>query len=467
MEQTQTKENIMGTMSEGRLLLKLAMPMIFSVLVSSLYNIVDSIFVGRIGQNALTAISLGAPASSLMVELSFGVAVGVNAMLSRKLGEKDSDGVSRAAGQGFLLIGAVYLICLAFGLFGVETFYRIQTDDAEIISLGMQYTSIVTICSFGLMIQSIVERLLSATGRTNGSMAVLLTGAITNIILDPILIFGYFGLPAMGMRGAAVATVIGQCAAATVGLILNITWNKEITFKAKAFLTDFSMMKEIMTIAIPTTLTYSINSILIFGMNNVLIGLSVAAPAVYVIYNRVRSFVALPVWGIRNTIISVVAYNMGAGYKERVKKLIKIAMTASAGIMVLGTVLYETIPAFLLRIFSATDEMLAIGIPAFRIIGITAIISGMTIMMSGVFQAMNNSSKALIVSIVQAVTLVGSAALLALTHNTSVVWFAFPVSEIVIFLLSIVFLRGIYRRHLGSETVPAKLLIVSSSSDIM
>ena len=463
----QTKENIMGTMSEGRLLLKLAMPMIFSVLVSSLYNIVDSIFVGQIGQNALTAISLGTPASSLMVELSFGVAVGVNAMLSRKLGEKDNDGVSKAAGQGFLLIGVVYLICLAFGLFGVEAFYRIQTDDAEIIHLGVQYTSIVTTCSFGLMIQTIVERLLSSTGRTNGSMAVLLTGAITNIILDPILIFGYLGFPEMGMRGAAVATVIGQCAAGTVGLILNITWNKEIKFKSKSFLPDFKMMKEIMAIAIPTTLTYSINSILIFGMNNVLIGLSTAAPAVYVIYNRVRSFVALPVWGIRNTIISVVAYNMGAGYKERVKKLIKIAMTASAEIMVIGTILYETIPALLLRIFSATDEMLAIGIPAFRIIGITAVISGMTIMMSGVFQAMNNSSKALIVSIVQAVTLVGSAALLALTHNTSAVWLSFPVSEIVIFLLSIVFLRGIYRRHLGSETVPAKLLIVSSSSDIM
>ncbi len=454
-------------MSEGRLLLKLAMPMIFSVLVSSLYNIVDSIFVGRLGQNALTAISLGAPASSLMVELSFGVAVGVNAMLSRKLGEKDSDRVSKAAGQGFLLIGVVYLICLAFGLFGVEAFYRIQTDDAEIIRLGVQYTSIVTTCSFGLMIQTIVERLLSSTGRTNGSMAVLLTGAITNIILDPILIFGYFGLPAMGMRGAAVATVIGQCAAGTVGLILNITWNKEIAFKAKSFLPDFKMMKEIMAIAIPTTLTYSINSILIFGMNNVLIGLSTAAPAVYVIYNRVRSFVALPVWGIRNTIISVVAYNMGAGYKERVKKLIKIAMTASAGIMVIGTILYETIPALLLRIFSATDEMLAIGIPAFRIIGITAVISGMTIMMSGVFQAMNNSSKALIVSIVQAVSLVGSAALLALTHNTSVVWVSFPVSEIVIFLLSTVFLRGIYRKHLGSGLFSVKTLKLSTSSDIM
>jgi len=249
-------------------------------------------------------------------------------------------------------------------------------------------------------------------------MAVLLSGAITNIVLDPILIFGYLGMPALGIAGAAIATVIGQCVAATVGLALNITWNKEIP-------------------------------ILIFGMNNVLIGLSVAAPAVYVIYNRVRSFVALPVWGIRNTIISVVAYNMGAGHKGRVRKLIKIAMTASAAIMVVGTVLYETIPAILLRIFSATDEMLAIGVPAFRIIGITTIISGMTIMMSGVFQAMNNSGKALIVSIVQSATLVGSAALLALSGSTSLVWVSFPISEIVIFILSLIFLKGIYSKYLA------------------
>ena len=448
MENQVEKENIMGTMPEGRLLLKLAMPMIFSVLVSSLYNIVDSIFVGRIGPSALTAISLGAPISSLMVELSFGVAVGVNAMLSRRLGEKDEDGVNKAAGQGFLLMSVVYLICLLFGLTGVEAFYRIQTSDAEIISLGCQYTRIVTICSFGLLLQTLVERLISSTGRTKGAMAVLLTGAITNTILDPILIFGWLGLPAMGMAGAAIATVIGQCAAGAVGLILNVTKNREIHICRKAFRPDFRMMKEIMVIAVPTTLTYSINSILVFGMNQVLVGLSLAAPAVYVIYNRVRSFVALPVWGIRNTIISVVAYNLGAGYKARVRKLISIAMKASAGIMVVGTVLYETIPGLLLSIFSATDEMLMIGIPAFRIIGITLIISGMTIMMSGVFQAMNASQKALIVSIVQAATSVGSAALLSLSKSITMVWFAFPISEIVIFLLSLVLLRNVYSIYL-------------------
>lgn len=445
------KENILGTMPEGRLLFRLALPMILSVLVSSLYNIVDSIFVGRIGQSALTAISLGAPASSLMVELSFGVAIGVNALLSKKLGEKDGEGVSKAAGQGFLLIGAVYLIFLLFGLFGAQTFYRIQTDDAEIIALGVQYTGIVTICSFGLMIQSIVERLLSATGRTNGSMAVLMSGAVTNLVLDPILIFGYFGLPAMGMRGAAIATVIGQCVAATVGLALNLAWNRDIRFTAKAFSPDFRMIKQILVIAIPTTLTYSINSILTFGMNQVLVGLSLAAPAVYIIYNRVRSFVALPVWGIRNTIISVVAYNMGAGHTDRVRRVISLAMKSSAVIMVVGTALYETVPAVLLRIFSATKEMLAIGVPAFRTIGITLIFSGMTIMMSGVFQAMNASGKALAVSIVQAAALVGSAALLALTGSVTLVWLAFPVPEIVIFALSLVFLRDVYRKYLPRE----------------
>ena len=209
------------------------------------------------------------------------------------------------------------------------------------------------------------------------------------------------------------------------------------------------MIKEIMVVAIPTTLTYSINSILVFGMNQVLVGLSLAAPAVYVIYNRVRSFVALPVWGIRNTIISVVAYNMGAGYKDRVRNFIRISTIASAIIMVIGTVLYEAIPNVLLSIFSASEEMLSIGVPAFRIIGITLIISGMTIMMSGIFQAMQNSGKALAVSIVQAVALVGSAALLASSGSISLVWFSFPISEIVIFALSLIFLRGIYKKYLA------------------
>ena len=450
-EPTAPVENIMGTMSEGRLLFKMAMPMIFSVLVSSLYNIVDSIFVGRLGGAALTAISLGAPTSSLMVEFSFGVAIGVNALLSKKLGEKDSAGVQKVVGQGFLLTAALYLLFLVAGIFGAEAFFRLQTSDEEIIASGKEYTSIVMIFSFGLMLQSLTERLLSATGRTQYSMAVLLTGAIANTILDPILIFGWLGLPAMGIRGAAIATVIGQCAAGGTGLFLNLTKNHDIKIMLRSFLPDLAVIRDILAVAVPTTLTYSINSILIFGMNQVLISLSLAAPAVYIIYNRVRSFVALPVWGIRNTIISIVAYNMGARLFERVRRVIKIALAASAVIMLVGTALYELIPSALLSLFSASGEMLSIGTAAFRIIGTSLVISGITIMASGVFQATGQSKLALAVSIVQAVTLVASAAALAQSGSVSLVWASFPVSEAVIFVMSVVFLRKIWKRDLKSD----------------
>lgn len=443
----------MGTKSEGRLLFSMSLPMMLSVLVLSLYNIVDSIFVGRLGGNALMAISLGAPASSLMTEFSFGIAVGVNAILSKKFGEKDADGVSKVVGQGFLLTFALYFLFLIAGVFGAEAFYRFQTDNEEIIRLGTGYTSIVMVFSFGLVLQSLCERLLSATGRTQYSMAMLLTGALTNTVLDPVLIFGLLGFPALGIRGAAVATVISQCAAGGMGLFLNLKKNPDITFQLRAFLPDFKMIGAILVIAVPTTLTYSINSLLIFGMNQVLISVSLAAPAVYIIYNRVRSFVALPVWGIRNTLISIVAYNIGAKKFVRVRRVIKIAIVSSALIMLFGAVLYETIPGLLLSVFSATGEMMQIGKAAFRIIGITLTISGVTIMAGGVFQATGESHLALVVSIVQAAVLVGSAAALSVFKSASLVWWAFPVSECVIFALSMIFLRKIWREKLaaGSE----------------
>lgn len=435
----ETEENIMGTMEEKLLIFKMALPMIFSVLVSSLYNIVDSIFIGRIGEKVLTAISLGAPISSLMVEISFGIAVGVNAILSRKLGEKDFDGVSIVTGQGFLLMGVVYIIFLLFGLYGVRQFFEIQTNDIEIVNLGIEYSSIVTIFSFGLMMQSIVERLLSSTGKTNGSMIVLLSGAITNIILDPILIFGYFGFPMMGMAGAAIATVIGQVVAGSVGLILNLTINKDIVFKARSFIPKLNVINDIIVIAIPTTLTYSINSILMFFMNQILVGLSILAPAVYIIYNRVRSFVALPVWGIRNTIISIIAYNLGAGKTDRVKNVINISLRFSLIIMIVGTLMSEIIPSTLLQIFSASSDMLSIGVIAFRIIGITYILQGISIILSGVFQAVGHSDMALYSSLVQAITLVGSAFAISKTNNINLVWFSFIVSEVCMCLISIIF----------------------------
>lgn len=434
-----TVENIMGTMSEGKLLFKMSLPMIFSVLVSSLYSIVDSIFVGRLGVASLTAISLAAPASSIMVEFSFGVAIGVNVLLSKKLGEQDRDGAQKVVGQGFLLTAILYVFFLLLGIFGAEAFFRWQTDDAEIVFLGTSYTQIVMAFSFGLMLQSLTERLLSSTGRTVYSMAVLLSGAITNTIFDPILIFGLFGFPALGINGAAIATVIGQCVAGGTGLFLNIKKNNDVSVCVPSFIPNFIIIRDIMAVALPTTLTFSINSILIFGMNQVLVSLSLAAPAVYIIYNRVRSFVALPVWGIRNTIISIISYNIGAQYFGRVRRIIKIALAASVAIMLVGTILYEAIPVLLLSIFSATGEMLDIGVAAFRIIGITLTISGITIMASGIFQAIGQSRLALVVSLVQAVALVGSAAVLARTGSVTLVWASFPISETIIFVLVAIF----------------------------
>ena len=442
------EENIMGTMSEGKLLFKLSMPMILSVLVSSMYNIVDSIFVGRLGDDALTAISLSAPASSIMVAVYFGISIGVNAILSRKLGQRDAAGVSRTAGNGFIAMFIAYALFLLFGIFGVNKYYAIQTSDSNIQNLGFAYTSIVTTMSFGLMLQSLVERLLSGTGKTIGSMAVLMSGAVVNIILDPIMIFGYLGFPAMGMSGAAIATVIGQCCAGVVGLIFNLVINKEIAFKIKAFIPNLRMLRDIFAIAIPAMLTYAINSILTFGMNQVLIGFTTLAPAVYIIYTRVQSFVTMPVWGIRNTIVSIISYNMGAKKTERVQRLIKLSIRSAISIMLFGTLMFELIPGPLMRIFSNSIEVETLGIAAFRTIGVTLILSGVTIMRGGIFQAMNSSTKTLIIGIVQAFSMLGSAAAIAQLGRLELVWLAFPISEIIIFILGTIYQRIVERQYL-------------------
>lgn len=444
-------ENIMGTMSEGKLLFKLSMPMILSVLVSSMYNIVDSIFVGRLGDDALTAISLSAPASSIMVAVYFGISIGVNAILSRKLGQKDTDGVSRTAGNGLIAMIIAYVLFLLFGIFGVNQYYAVQTSDSNIQNLGIIYTGIVTTLSFGLMLQSLVERLLSGTGKTVYSMVVLMSGAVVNTILDPIMIFGYLGCPAMGIKGAAAATVIGQCCAGTVGLILNLVKNNDIKFKIKSFIPDLRILRETFVIAIPAMLTYAINSILTFGMNQVLIGFTTLAPAVYIIYTRVQSFVTMPVWGIRNTIVSIISYNMGAKKVERVQRLIKLSIRSSICIMFFGTLMFELIPGPLMRIFSNSSEVEMLGVAAFRTIGVTLILSGVTIMRGGIFQAMNSSTKTLIIGIVQAVSLLGSAAAIAQIGRIELVWLAFPISEVIIFILGTIYQIMVNRQYLSAK----------------
>ena len=310
------------------------------------------------------------------------------------------------------------------------------------------------------MVQTLVERLLSATGKTLGSMLILSSGAVINLILDPILIFGYFGLPAMGIRGAAIATVIGQIFGAALGLALNVMWNKEIRLYIKNLVPDRKLIKEIITIAIPATLTYAISSILTFVLNIILIGFSSVAPAVYIVYSRIQSFIVMPVWGVRNTIVSVIAYNMGANQKQRVRETIRVSLYTAVVIMLIGTLLFESVPTILLDAFSASDVMKEIGIPALRIIGITLVLNGMSVMFSGIFQSMNNSDKAFIGSVVQTAVTIAAAYLLSLTGNLILVWLAFPIAEICVFLVNLVFYRKLHNNPFtGSSNIVIFLLL--------
>lgn len=447
------RENIMGTMPIPKLLFQLSLPMVLSVLIQSLYNLVDSIFVGRMGDKALTAISLTAPVSMIMLSVGFGLSIGVNALLSLRLGEKNQDAVDKTAGNGLFLVLAGTAVFMLLGFFAVEPFYRMQTADPEIFTMSVDYTRIIMIFSVGLMVQTLVERLLSATGKTLGSMLILSSGAVINLILDPILIFGYFGLPAMGIRGAAIATVIGQIFGAALGLVLNVMWNKEIRLYIKNLVPDRKLIKEIITIAIPATLTYAISSILTFVLNIILIGFSSVAPAVYIVYSRIQSFIVMPVWGVRNTIVSVIAYNMGANQKQRVRETIRVSLYTAVVIMLIGTLLFESVPTILLDAFSASDVMKEIGIPALRIIGITLVLNGMSVMFSGIFQSMNNSDKAFIGSVVQTAVTIAAAYLLSLTGNLMLVWLAFPIAEICVFLVNLVFYRKLHRETFAEPTI--------------
>ncbi len=444
-------ENQMGTLSEGRLLLKMSIPMILSVLVQSLYSLVDSIFVGRLGESALTAISLATPMATIMLSLAFGLSIGVNALLSQKLGEGDKKAVNRTAGNGFTLEIIACLVFMLIGLFGTRLFFSMQTGSIEIQDLGVSYLSIIMIFSLGLMIQTLAERLCASTGKTIGCMLILSSGAIINLILDPIMIFGMFGFPAMGITGAALATVIGQWVAAIIGVLYNLFFNKEIIYKFKYMLPDFKIMKQVITIAIPATLTYALTSVLAFGINMILIGFTTTAPAVYIVYVRIQGFVVMPVWGIRNTLVSIVAYNYGANKKDRIIRTIRLATITSVIVMILGTVLFIAIPSQLLSVFNASSAMLEIGIPALRIISTTFVLTAVTTIFGGVFQALNNSSKAFWIAFMQAVVLLGSAFLIGLYNQLTLVWLAFPISEIVVFIMAVYFMRQVYVRMIKDK----------------
>jgi len=440
-ESMNLKENKMGTMPINKLLISMALPMMISMLVQALYNIVDSMFVSYISEDALTAVSLAFPIQQLMIALGTGTGVGVNAVLSKALGEKDFEKANTAAENGIFLSIASFVLFLFIGLFVVDPFYASQTKDMEILQAGHDYLSVVCCFSIGLYTQIICERLLQATGRTVLSMLTQGIGAVTNIILDPILIFGMFGLPAMGVKGAAIATVIGQCISASVGIWMNVKKNPDIKISFKGFLPDLKMIGTIYKVGVPSIIMQAVGSVMNYGMNQILIGFTSTATAVFGAYYKLQSFIFMPVFGLNNGMIPIIAYNYGAGQRKRVIQTIRSSVILAVAIMLVGLAAMQIFPAQLLAIFNASDHMLSIGVPALRLISLSFIFAGYCIVTGSVFQALGNGIYSMITSIVrQMAVLLPVAFLLSLSGNVDLVWLSFPIAELFSVTLSTVFL---------------------------
>lgn len=425
----------------------MAAPMMLSMLIQALYNIVDSIYVARIEEYALTAVSLAFPLQNLMISVGVGIGVGINAWLSKHLGEKQFEQANRVAMNGLFLEVVSYLIFLVIGLSASEPFLRSQTDIPEIIEYGKTYLRICLCCSFGLFIQLACERLLMATGRTVLSMVTQATGAIVNIVLDPILIFGYFGLPAMEMAGAAWATVIGQIVGAVMALLLNLFRNQEIRLKIRGFKPQLEVIRRILSVGIPSIIMASVGSVMTFLMNKILMGFSSTATTVFGVYFKLQSFAFMPVFGLNNGMVPILAYNYGAKRKDRMMEVIKRAMVYAVCIMVVCLAVFQLIPNQLLLLFDASENMLAMGIPALRLISLSYVFSGICVVSGSVFQALGNGVYSMFVSVArQLLILIPVAWLLSLTGRLELVWLAFPIAELASIGTSAFFLRRIYQR---------------------
>lgn len=441
------KENKMGVKPIGPLLFSMAFPMMIAMLIQALYNIVDSIFVARLGEDALTAVSLAFPIQNLMIAVSTGTGVGINALLSKSLGEKNFDQANKTANNGVFLALCSYLVFLVFGLFGVRFFFETQTDSPAIIEYGCQYLSIVCAASFGLFGQIVFERLLQSTGKTFHTMLVQGIGAVTNIILDPILIFGWFGLPAMGVTGAALATVLGQIFSMFFGLYFNLKKNHEIELAFKGFRPHMETIKRIYSVGIPSIVMQSISSVMTFGMNTILMGFTSTATAVFGVYFKLQSFIFMPIFGLNNGMVPIISYNYGARSKERMVKTIKLSIFSAICIMLVGFGIFQVFTAGLLGFFSASDEMLAIGVPALRLISWSFLGAGFCIVSGSVFQALGNGVLSLINSLIRQLgILLPVAYLFSLTGNLNLIWLSFPIAEISSVALNAMFLRRIYKK---------------------
>lgn len=448
-KQAAPPENKMGYMPIPKLILTMSTPMILSMLVQACYNIVDSIFVSRIGENALTAVSLAFPLQNLMIAVATGTGVGVNALLSRSLGEKNFDQADKTANNSILLAIISTIVFALIGLFGSKIFFASQTANEEIIHFGTQYLRIVTIFSFGLFCQICMERLMQSTGRTLYNMFIQGTGAIINIILDPIFIFGMFGIPKMGVAGAAIATVTGQIIAGALGIYFNLRVNKDIHLSPSRMKFDGPTIKAVYAVGVPSILMMSIGSVMTFGMNKILLMFTETAAAVFGVYFKLQSFFFMPLFGMNNGIVPIIAFNYGAKRKDRITQCIKIGCIAAFIMMMIGFAFFNLIPATLLGFFNASEDMLVIGVTALRIISISYFFAGICIVLGSVFQAMGNGVYSLIVSIFrQLLVLLPSAFILAKVAGLNAVWWSFPIAEIMSITTSLVLFRRIYKQKI-------------------
>jgi putative MATE family efflux protein len=442
------KENKMGTMPINKLLISMSLPMMISMLVLAMYNVVDSVFVSKISENALTAVSLVYPLQMFMIAVGSGIGVGINALVSRNLGAKDMKAVNQSATNGIFIVACSYIIFLLIGIFFAKGFITAQTKDAEIVKYGSSYLRICCVCAFACFTQMTFERLLQSTGKTIYTMITQLTGAVINIILDPIFIFGLFGAPRMEVAGAAIATITGQLVAGVLAIIFNLKKNKEIQLNFKGFIPNGHTISKILYIGIPSIIMSSMGSIMTFCMNKLLIAfVTTTAAAVFGVYFKLQSFVFMPVFGLNNGMVPIVAYNLGARNKQRLVGTVKLSMLYAFVIMLIGLAIMQTIPDKLLLLFNASNHMLEIGVPALKTISLSFIFAGFCVISLSLFQALGNGILSAGVSFArQLIVLIPVAYLICKTGHSDKVWYAFTIAEVVSVSLCMVSLRYMYKK---------------------
>ncbi|WP_407928339.1 MATE family efflux transporter [Caproiciproducens faecalis] len=441
-------ENKMGTMSVFPLIISMSVPAMLSMLVQAMYNVVDSFFVAKVSENALTAVSLAFPIQTLLIALAVGTSVGINSLVSRRLGERRQEKANSAATHGILLGAFNWAIFALVGLLFSEPFFRSFTANEEIITMGTQYMSIVCIVSMGVFIEINIEKTLQATGNMIYPMLSQILGAVTNIILDPIFIFGLLGVPKMGVAGAAIATVIGQIFAMLFLIYIIVKKDHQVVISFRNFKLDFSTIRDIYSVGFPSIIMQAIGSVMVVGMNAILIGFTETAVALFGVYFKLQSFVFMPVFGLMQGVMPIIGYNFGARRRDRLLSTVRIGSIISVVIMAIGTALFWLIPDRLLLIFNASRLMLEIGVPALHTISICFVPAALGIMFSTVFQAVGSGFKSLIISVLRQLIVLLPAAFLLSKIGLPFVWYAFPIAEGASLIASIVFYLQLYKKRL-------------------